>query len=514
MQNKNGFEIEIFNQYGLKENAKYSTCPLCSEHRKKKDDKCAQLFWDTGLGYCNHCGERFQLHTYKKREQLRKISFRKPEPKPKTEYSQDFLDWFKNRGISKETLELAKVQECKEWMPQTKKEENCIAFNYYRDGELINIKYRDFNKNFKLEKESELILYNLDFCKINDSVVVVEGEMDAISFIEAGLTNVVSVPNGSTLKTINLEYLDNCIEYFENKTKIYLALDNDEAGKNLSKELSRRFFNKTCFLVDFSDKKDANEYLVAYGKESLLKTIYEAKEISIEGVSSLSDWETEFDDYCLNGARGGFKTGLKSFDDVFSTYLGQYIVVSGFPSSGKSDFVDEICLKYFEKHGWKTAYASPENKPNTIHAHKLMAKLCGEWIKYENQLKNSWIKNAKHIISDTFKFIDLQRYSLEEVLAKAEQLIFRYGIKILVLDPFNKIKLKSSDESNINKYTNDYLNLIDEFCRIHNILIILVAHPKEPPANDKAFKPNFYSIKGGGEFYDMSPHGILVHILS
>ena len=236
----------------------------------------------------------------------------------------------------------------------------------------------------------------------------------------------VSVPNGATLNKVNLDYLDNCIEYFENKKKIYLALDNDEAGKNLSKELSRRFFNKSCFVVEFLDKKDANECLVTYGKESLLKCLENAKEILIDGVSTLSDWEDDFDDFCLNGAKGGFTTGIKSFDEVFSTYTGQYIVVTGSPSSGKSDWVDQMCIKYYEKYGWKTAYASPENKPNSIHAHKLMAKLCGEWIKTEEQLKSNWIGNAKYIISDAFKFVDLERYSLEEVFLKAEQMIFNF----------------------------------------------------------------------------------------
>ena len=152
MTNKNGFEIDLYNQYGLKDGAKYSTCPLCSEHRKKKQDKCAQLFWDSGLGYCNHCGERFQLHTYKKKEKERKISYRKPTEKPKKDLSTSFLNWFYNRGISKETLELANVQECVEWMPQTQEEEKCIAFNYLRDGELVNVKYRTISsKSFKLE---------------------------------------------------------------------------------------------------------------------------------------------------------------------------------------------------------------------------------------------------------------------------------------------------------------------------------------------------------------------------
>lgn len=512
MQNANGFEIEVFNQYSLKENAKYSTCPLCSEHRKKKDDKCAQLHWETGLGYCHHCGERFQLHTYKKRSVERKINWRKPDMKPISKYSEGVLNWFNKRGISKGTLEFMKVGEGFEFMPQVNKKMNCIQFNYFRDGELINIKYRDGEKRFKLEKDAELILYNLDSIKMCDSVVIVEGEIDALSYIEAGVQNVVSVPNGATLGNVNLQYLDNSIEYFENKKKIYLALDNDEAGKNLSKELTRRFIGKICFLVDFRDKKDANEYLVSYGKESLLKTISEAKDIPIEGTSSLNDWREAFDDYLLNGAKGGYITGIKSFDNVFSTYTGQYIVVTGIPSSGKSDFVDEMCIGYYKEYGWKTAYASPENKPNYIHAGKLLAKFVGKWVNTQEQIDHVSTKLAKIALDDTFKFIDLEKYSLEEVLAKCEQLIFKYGIKVLVIDPYNKVKLKSSDEGNLNKYTNDYLLTLDEFARKHDILILLVAHPTKPSRGEgKSYEPTFYDIKGGGEFYDMSPHGLLVH---
>jgi hypothetical protein len=54
--------------------------------------------------------------------------------------------------------------------------------------------------------------------------------------------------------------------------------------------------------------------------------------------------------------------------------------------------------------------------------------------------------------------------------------------------------------------------MIDEFCRKHDCLVILVPHPRKPgPGESKDYVPDFYSIKGGGEFYDMSPHGLLVH---
>jgi twinkle protein len=48
----------------------------------------------------------------------------------------------------------------------------------------------------------------------------------------------------------------------------------------------------------------------------------------------------------------------------FSTYTGQFITVTGIPSSGKSDFVDQMVVGYNKQYGWKTAFASPENATN------------------------------------------------------------------------------------------------------------------------------------------------------
>lgn len=506
----NGFEIERFNQYSLVENAKASICPLCSSKRKKKLDKCASLFWDTGIGTCWHCGTRFQLHTYKKKSET--IKYAKPIWTNKTQLSAKAVQWFEGRGISQLTLKFMKVSEGMEWMPQTQKEENTIQFNYFRNGELINVKYRDGRKGFKMVKDAERIFYNLDACSISKSIVIVEGEMDALSFVEVGMHNVVSTPNGSTLKSVNLDFLDNSIQYFENKERIYLALDKDEAGQNVTKELVRRLGSERCFLVDFKDCKDANEYLIKYGAKGLHDAIEDAKLVPLDGVSSVCDWQDTFENYLLHGMQSGFKIGKESFDGIFSTYTGQYIVVTGKPSSGKSDFVDEMCIGYNVKYGWKIAVASPENKPNQIHAGKIISKICGKWVNNEQDVRSDWFKKAVSYMDTNFKYIDLDgSYDLESILNKTKDMIFRFGIKVLVLDPFNKIKLKSSANKNINEYTNDYLLMIDDFCRKYDILVLLVAHPRKPSVDGtKEYEPTFYDIKGGGEFYDMSPHGILV----
>ena len=233
----NGFEIENFNQYGLKVGAKQSTCPLCSHDRKKKNDKCATLNWETGIGNCFHCDEAFQLHTFKRKTDKVYV---KPEVvwKNYTDLSDKVIKFFEDRGISQSTVKRLKITEGKSWMPQFEKEVPTINFNYFINEEIINVKYRGPKKSFKLYKGAEKVFYNLNSIVGRDECVIVEGEMDVAALVEAGIPNVISVPNGATLQRLNLDYLDNCIDFFADKSRIILAVDQDEAGENLKMQNS------------------------------------------------------------------------------------------------------------------------------------------------------------------------------------------------------------------------------------------------------------------------------------
>lgn len=508
----NGFEIDVFNQYGLKEGAKKGICPLCSHNRKPANQKkeVALYDWQRGIGTCNHCSGKFQLHTFKKKHEDKE--YVKPvDLKVEGIQSEKLLKWFNDRGISQQTLNELKVTDGKEWMPQTKQDENVILFNYYEDGELTNIKYRDGRKNFKLHKGSKKIFYNIDSIVDYEYCIIVEGEMDVLSLHEAGITNAISVPNGATLNRNNLDYLDNCIDYFADKERVLLAVDNDEAGEALRQEFIRRLGSEVCYLVDFQDCKDANEYLLKYGTEELSKCITGAKPVPLENVVTFKDIESEVVDFIKEGFKPGYQTGLHNFDDIFSTYTGQFITVTGIPSSGKSDFVDQMVVGYNEQYGWKTAFASPENVPTFLHAHKLMRK---QWRKmpHASDVGTEEWNNVKEHISNSYFHIDMERYSLDAVLSKAAELVKRKGIKCLVIDPFNKVRdLKGVED--VNKYTMEYLQKIEIFCKKYDVLTMIVAHPTKmyKGQDGKTEEPTMYNIKGGGEWYDASYHGLLVH---
>jgi twinkle protein len=509
----NGFVIDQYNVHKLEEKTQ-GICPMCSHDRKSKNvkAKCASYDWDRGIGTCHNCNKPFQLHTFKRKGKAEKI-YEKPKPLAESILSEAVIGWFKGRGISEQTLLEVKVTEGKEWMPQTQKEENAIHFNYFAGGELTNIKYRDGRKNFKLVKGAEKVFYNIDSTVGFDYCVIVEGEMDVLALHEAGITNAISVPNGATLGQNNLEYLDNCIDYFDDKEKIILAVDTDDAGLALQNELIRRLGSEVCFITTFEDCKDANEYLQKHGKEKLSQRITGAKPVPMENVTTFRDIEDEITEFVNNGFTPGFQVGLEEFDNIFSTYTGQFITVTGIPSSGKSDFVDQMVVGYNQKYGWKTAYASPENVPTFLHAHKLMRKHWQGMPQKEDVGSEKWNQIADHCNSNYFH-IDMERFTLDSVLRKGAELVKRKGIKVLVIDPFNKVRDASEGSSDdVTKYTMEYLTKIEIFAKKYDVVVFVVAHPTKmyKGTDGKIEEPTMYNIKGGGEWYDASYHGLLVH---
>ena len=304
-----------FRDYGIiiKKNSGQAKvkCPKCSHERKKKSDPCLSVNIDEGIWNCHNCGWK---GTLKQNNYMENITYTKPKVRPKvSEYSKDILAFFNYRSISERTLIKNKVGEGLEYMPQLGRETNTIQFNYYKNGELINVKYRDGKKNFKLVKDAEKILYGLDDITECDEVIIVEGEMDKLAYYEAGYENCVSVPNGAS--NMKLDYLK---DFPDNLKKVYIATDNDEPGRKLAEELSRRLGRDICYRVNFKEFKDANELLEKKGKEGVKESIKKAKAYPLEGVIGVDSFNLDIDDLYNNGLSRGDLTGHRNFDNIFS----------------------------------------------------------------------------------------------------------------------------------------------------------------------------------------------------
>jgi len=444
-------------------------------------------------------------------------------PQPRLEKIEPkYIKWFEDRGISNNTLLRFNITQSVEWMPNAQKEIPVICFNYYRNEQLVNIKYRGAQRDFKLNKASELIFYNIDSIKDEDTCVIVEGEVDALSMYEAGIYNVVSVPNGTTPKgNQRLSYLDNCYEYFVSKKKIILATDQDKVGKLLKEELIRRLGKNRCFEVEYPDGcKDANDVLKFHGKAALALLVEQARELPIEGIVNHEDIEADILNYYENGYPQGTKIGIEGFDEYLQFMPGQFTTITGIPGHGKSEWVDNMIAHTAVKSGWKWAICSFENTPASLHGTKLAEKIGGKAFDFRrdpsNRIAPSDLKIILSFIGSNFAFINTTNtdITLDGILAKTAELVARKGINGLLIDPWNYIEHKIPNGVPETLYISDCLTRIKLAAMKLGIHIILIAHPAKlnKAAGQKSYDvPTLYSISGSAHFYNKTDNGITVY---
>lgn len=498
-------------------------CPQCRDQRHDKRDKSLSINLSTGEFNCHYCGfsgcvaekedwEREQRPWHNTAPIRReKPTYKRPAPKPAAPMSAKAIAWFAGRGISEATLLALKISEGSEYMPQKNGQANTVQFNYYRDGELVNTKFRTGDKCFKLVTGAELIPYNIDAIRGTKECIITEGEMDALSFYECGRHDVVSVPNGANA---NLDYLDDFIEeYFDDKEVIYIASDTDTKGVLLRDELVRRFGAERCRVLEYGDGcKDANEHLMKYGRESLLQCLAAAPEIKIEGVFTVSDFEQSLDALFERGWQKGVTIGHDNFDRLCSFETKRLCIVTGIPGSGKSEFIDEIAERLNMRYGWRFAYFSPENAPLAYHASKLIEKFTGKRFSRDTLTFGAY-KQAKEHLEQNFFFISPpDNFKVDNILDKAKYLVRRRGIKVLVIDPYNRLESEQGSR-NETQYVSALLDKLTNFAQRNDVMIILMAHPTKQPKNKDGVieAPTLYDISGSANFFNKADFGIVVH---
>ena len=336
--------------------------------------------------------------------------------------------------------------------------------------------------------------------------------MDALSFVECGRTDVVSVPNGANA---NLDYLDDYLEqYFDDKETIYIAVDTDTKGVVLRDELMRRFGVERCRVVEYGEGcKDANEHLIKYGKASLLQCLADAPETAIDGVFTITDFEGSLDAVFEAGWKQGATIGHPNFDALCSFETKRLCVVSGIPGSGKSEFIDEIAERLNVRYGWKFAMFSPENAPLAYHAAKLVEKFTGKRFSKKTLNADLYKKAKEHLEENFFFIVPKDNFKLDNILEKAKSLVRRKGIKALVIDPYNRLENEIPPGMTETNYISKSLDKLTEFAQKHDVMVVLMAHPnKQIKDKDGVIPaPTMYDINGSANFFNKADFGIVVH---
>lgn len=490
-------------------------CPKCSHTRKHRHEKCLSVDIAEGLFCCHNCDFKGTVKDFRQKREYVK-------PAPRLEIlSQKMIGYFEQqRKISNNTLLRFNITEAIEWMPQFEKEAPVICFNYYRDDELVNIKFRGPQKSFKMAKDAELIFYNLDAIKDEIEGVIVEGEIDCLTLHECGIYNVVSVPNGASKGSQKLEYLDNCWQYFENKNKIILAVDNDEAGNSLRDEIARRIGKEKCFTVEYPiECKDVNEVLAKHGKEAVIQVINAAKEIPLEGILTMDEIYPVIAEWYEHGYPKGARARVEGFDELLTFAPGQLTLITGIPGHGKDEFANLLMASLAKYEGWRWGIGGfEESAPETTT--KLIEKFIGKAFDFRidksQRINQEEIELGIGFVDRHFFFLDTENIETDllSILNKAEQLVKRFGIKGFCLNPWNWVEHNRAEHLTETEYVSSALTKIILFAKRFKVHFFLIAHTTKmnKKADMKKYDvPTLYSISGSANFYNKAHNGITVY---
>jgi|TARA_R100000479_G_scaffold141921_1_gene77642 twinkle protein len=512
-------------------------CPLCADTRKKKRDKSLSVNIDgERIVYnCHHCGSNGAVNNKsswsKPKMQVVKQQPKKQEPieLPKQDDIQESLAWLENRGISKQIASKTGVVLGK------KKYKPVIGFSYASaKGDVYAVKWRVANgdKIFWWEGNAQKLWgnnpKNKDLEDVESTIVITEGEMDCLaikeSFKDYANIDVYSVPHGASSKITDgvldpsedkkFAYLWEEREKFEGIERIIIATDNDEAGDVLAQELSRRLNIARCYRMDYKGKKDSNDVLMLDGAETLRNMVLEAKPIPLHGLNSMDFYADEFQNLYEQGKPTGASTGYPSVDELFTLSTGNLIITTGYPSEGKSAFIDQLIINLARQSGWKTCFCSFE-KPPSLHAVQLSQILTGKPFfeganermnQEEKDFAETWIK--EHILFQDYKGGELP--TIEAILEKGASAVMRYGIRVLVIDPYNFVH---NDKGGLETETiSNILTKVQLFAKQHQCLVFFVAHPNKPFVRDgKKNVCTGVDISGSMAWFSKADMGLTVY---
>jgi len=413
-------------------------------------------------------------------------------------------------------------------------EGDILCFPFVKDGEIVGHKYRGAHKTFWQQANGRKQFYNADILEspeLHDglaSLIITEGEMDALAVMSSGYRWVVSVPDGappardgegnlihvpSGTEDIvpnadgKFGYVTADWESLAKVRRIIIATDADEAGRRLADELVRRLDRVRCLFITYPETcKDLNEVLVLHGKEGVMAVIESAKPYPVDGVYKLSDFPPE-------EPIKTFSTGWGQLDEYLKPYMGAFMVVGGFPGHGKSTWTMQFVTNMAKMHGFNIAVASFEMKVVPYVTDTIMATYLQSPIKFAapHNKKRAW-----DFVEQKFTFIAPDRrdneteYDIDWLLDRMQTAVIREGVRIVLIDPFNEIEHKKRPDESLTEYIGRAIRKLKAFAMQYNVLVCVVVHPTKGSSHLDSEELSLYSLADSSHWANKADLGVIV----
>ena len=443
-----------------------------------------------------------------------------------TEMTTEALEYLEARGLEAEVAINQGVYALKHLGTDV------IAFPYIKEGKVVNHKYKNYKgvegvPSWMQDKGGEKVVWNRSILEdetlATEPLIITEGEWDALAAIQSGFVKAISVPDGAPSKSIEVErdevsnkysYLRDILPLIEECREIYLCTDNDTNGQVLRDDLAIRLGKARCKFVSYPQGcKDFNDALEKYGARGIQETIKRARWYPIEGVFTFNELP-EIDE------RPVYELGMGSFDYHYKLRRGDFTVVTGVPSSGKSTFLNHMMCKVVKNHGMKVCFASFEQAPQTDHLRALRKWWFWE---YKNKVAPTHPKYIEPEVLDEFNhWLDTHfcviypswddTVDMNWLVEKMTASVVQKDVDVIIIDPFNEMEHNTEGES-MTIYIGWFIKTLKRFAAKHNVHVIVVAHPRKinKDKDGNVEIPTLYDIEQSAMWYNKADLGVIVH---
>lgn len=383
------------------------------------------------------------------------------------------------------------------------------AFPYVKGGKPYAAKFRAVNgKDWRSSQGISRGLYNEDALTVGQGpIVITEGEIDALSVMQAGYARAVSLPDGWTAEGGKRDVLVSAETLLRQAPYVIVAGDNDEAGQSLPRTVSNILAGHDVRYAVWPDGcKDANDVLVRFREGELSRCLTEAKRMDPEGgfITSISDLPPL-------PMRRVLRVGARPFDYVIGFEVGAMSVGTGTPGSGKSTFTTFAAYNVARNENVRVGFLSFETHPYRTRDHLCRLHTGKAWADISAMQQGEVAAHLDQWFRIVHRTYDAGSHNLGWLKSMIYTLAVRDNCKLIVVDPWNELEHLPEPGENMTSYINWGLQQIRVWAEQYDTHICVIAHPRKMPTEGKPRPPVGYDISDSAAFANKPSLGFTVH---
>lgn len=382
-------------------------------------------------------------------------------------------------------------------------------------------------REFRRSPGAPSILFNGEAIRDYESVVLVEGEFDAMSLWQERVSNCASTSTGAK-KTIPDEWLEN----LQHAEDIVLWYDDDEQGHTASEALIQQLGSYRCRIAripeDLSTIGIDSEKLAAFGKLPTDANDLLRLGVTHDGFKKIIDDAEYFDNGNIVES-SHFADALRKIIEGEDSHMGipysygvimellkgirpELTVITGHTGHGKSTWALDFLLALLKQTGAPILLTSYENGPLAL-ARKMFQQLFKRPL---SSIKNDQDRadalemlQAFSALRDVWVVDKYGDSHLDDVCENIREAVVRHGVKAVLLDHLEFILPPPSNLVKGTDLINITLKRLLKLSHDLGVAIFVVVHPNGDIKEDAL--PTGDNAKGSSGIKQLAENGITVY---